>query len=457
MDVPKKTDAKSLSKIFNPLSLHKFLRAVPREYRSYLENFSSGGEFGGVQLLSSMAIEGLGSSRARKDVLALGEATRLLGAASCASLKIATDYGEAEIPFEQVAALVGENRGRSNVSRVFLRDGQVFSGKAVAEGLRFVMPSGARLDLSMESLDRLVRKPAEEEGKWAEGTAALIETFHGDRIAVEGGDQALACVTPWGALNFAMDEVLWISPPDSDPVGHLIEFKDGSRLFAFMNGDPFALRSPLFGEHQIAPQQVRSIITAAALAKMREEEAGDAAGGLTAPGAQDVQQPHLILAGGQRIVGRITAPYIHAVAHAEAIEVSPDTIRTLRTLRDEVELRPGEESAPFQIELWGGGNIQGHLRELTVPVNTRGQTWMIPVGDILEAHVPVPRISDETRQRIGELIRELGSEEWEVREGATEELTEYGFMAKGLLDEALQVNTDPEVRRRIEKILGSIQ
>ena len=64
---------------------------------------------------------------------------------------------------------------------------------------------------------------------------------------------------------------------------------------------------------------------------------------------------------------------------------------------------------------------------------------------------------DETRQKIATLVRDLGNVDWEKRQTATEELAEYGFMAKSLMLEALKVTPDPEVRRRIEKLLGEME
>jgi hypothetical protein len=52
---------------------------------------------------------------------------------------------------------------------------------------------------------------------------------------------------------------------------------------------------------------------------------------------------------------------------------------------------------------------------------------------------------------------ESGHNEWQTREKATEELKALGFQAQSLLREALKTNADPEVRRRIERILSAIQ
>ena len=70
---------------------------------------------------------------------------------------------------------------------------------------------------------------------------------------------------------------------------------------------------------------------------------------------------------------------------------------------------------------------------------------------------PTPHVSDETRLKIAGLIRELGSDDWEKREAASEALGEYGFMAKPILEETLRTSPDPEVRRRVEKLLDEAE
>lgn len=453
VDLPEKLDSKTVSKVFRSATLARAMKSVRDDLRATLENYQAGGAFGNVALLSAMGLDGLGVERARSDVLALGESTRLLGKASCGKLLVRTDYGEAEVPFDRVVALVGGNRGRSKVSRVFLRDGQVFNGEVVAEDLRFVMPNGAKLDLEMANLDRLVKSEEPGEGAWASGVVGLLETYRGDRIALQDGAGIdLTGVTPWGAVRFSMGELLWLSPPDEEPVGHHVELRDGSRFFAFLGGGEVNVKSELFGEQVMESRRVRSVVTAGAVARAKEAE--DGSGGAPVDPARG--QPHLVLSGGQRLIGQIDAAVIGAVTNAELIELPPETVRSMKNLRDEVGADAGE-AAPFRIELWGGSVVRGALREPVLPVRVRSEVWQIPVGDIDEVVTPLPRISDASRVRIGELIRSLGSDDWRKREEASEELEEFGYLAKPLLSEALNVNPDPEVRRRLEKLLEEME
>ena len=446
--------AKNLTKMFKDSSFKTVLKSVPAALRSRVVNFSSGGAFGNLSMLASTTVDGLGVDRGKSDILALGESSRMIGTASCGELRLQTDYGEAVVPFEQVAAFVGGNHGRRKVSRIFLRDGQVYTGAAQASDLRLVMADGTKMKLTVESLDRLVRKEASGEGKWGEGVGAMLETFSGDRIAVSDGSAVmLDAVTPWGPIRFSLDDVLWLSPPEDEPVGHHIEFKDGSRFFAYLVGGTVKIGSELFGSLELDTGEVRSVVTTGMLAKMKEVEAS---GGAMVMGYDDtLQVPHVILSGGQRIIGRVAAPTLGVVTNAELIEIPPDTVRLMHSLRGEHE-RSVWEQAPFSIELWGGSRITGHIKEAVLPVMVREQIWRIPLGDVVDVVSPTPRISDETRQRIAALISDLGNKDWETREGATEEVGEYGYMAKALLIEALKMTPDAEVRRRIEQLLSEM-
>jgi hypothetical protein len=66
-----------------------------------------GGELGEESLLKRDMARALGVQPGASDILAIGESSRLRGTARCESLKIETSFGEHEIEFDKVAALVG--------------------------------------------------------------------------------------------------------------------------------------------------------------------------------------------------------------------------------------------------------------------------------------------------------------------------------------------------------------
>jgi hypothetical protein len=445
---PPDGDKAALAKIFKTMPAARFLKTLRREDLALLANFAAAGGGEPSALLAAQGIDSLDVERTTADVLAMGEGTRLTGTASCGEFTVTTAHGTTPIPFEQVAAMAGGARAGGG-TRVFLRDGQILSGTVKAADFRFAMPSGAQVDLELGTLDRLVRRAAANEGKWLPDTAALLVTQQGEHLALTAGTTRFEATTPWGPLTFTLDEVAWFGPIDDTGLGQQIEFRDGSRFHGFLSGAPVTLPTALFGPREFAPAAIRGLVTAAAVAAPRAAEATDALPG----------QPYLVLAGGQRLVGQPEAESLTVLTGAKAVQIPPSGLRSLRNVLDEAGdnevVEP--EAPPFQIELWGGGTIRGQLREPILPVRFRQALWLVPVADVLEFHNPAPRVSDEVRLKIAGLIRDLGSDDWQVRESATDALATFGFLARPLLDETLKSSTDPEVRRRVEQLIGDME
>lgn len=444
---PPEKDPAALGKLFKSVAAAKFLKSIRREELALLANFAVSVGAEPAAFLSSQGVGSLDLERGKSDVLALGDKTRLTGTASSTTFSVTTPMGAVTVPFENVAAVTGGARAAGS-AKIFLRDGQVFSGEVKAEDFRFAMPSGARVDLDLGSLDRLVRAPAAEEGKWDKDTVAMLVTYQGAQLALAAGDARFECTTPWGPLSFTLDDLKWFAPSDEGLVGHLVEFKDGSRFFGFMSGPPVTAPTRLFGPQTFSTAQLRGVVTAAALAKGRtgaEEDEG-------------LSRPHLVLAGNQLLPGQIEAESLDILTGSKIVQVPPSGIRSLRNVSEEVATGELEgNSPPFEIELWGGGVMVGQLREPVLGVRVRDALWRVPAGDIVEFNNPAPRLSDEVRLRITGLLRDLGSEDWEKREAASQSLAELGFLARPLLEECLKTTPDPEVRHRVEKLLDGME
>ncbi|MFT5470190.1 MAG: hypothetical protein ACI8UO_005314 [Verrucomicrobiales bacterium] len=441
---PASLDRKVLSDLFRPLSLSRHLSSIPRSLRDKIANFSLGQESAGLALLSATSIDSLGVKRGRRDVLAVGEATRLVGSTNSGKLSVESDFGPAEIEWEDVAAIVGGNRGRRDRGKIFLRDGQVLGGKIDAEALRFVLQSGNVMDLEIAKLDRLVRSQDPDNEAWPEGVVAFLETHSGDRIALENSeDSKLKLVSPWGEVEVGIEDVRAVATQEQEPVGHFVELKNGSRFFAYLGGESFAFKNSRFGNRSIHPAEIRAVVS--------RQAASPPAGG-SSQQLLGLTQPYLTLRGQQRLVSRVLDPSLTLLTDTESLSVSPENVRHLLNLAEDLEFDPNPEPV-FRAELWGGGVVVGQVRERTITIDPG---WKIPVGDIHQIVVPTPRITDEARKQIGQRIRKLGDNDWSTREQATEELAEFGFLAKPQLLESLQSN-DAEVRRRVELLLARLE
>ena len=458
--MPQDFERQSLARVFKPFSLERLRSSIAVEFRGLLANSHQPGSPSGEALLASAGVDALGVERQRRDVLALGEKTRLIGNARCGELKLSAPYGEAALPFEKVAAIVGGDRGRRDFARVFLRDGQVFTGQIETSGFRFVMVSGGKMNLETGSLDRLVRARMEEDGQWGERVTALLETYGGDRLAVEEGEGlTLAGMTPWGRLQFTLGDLLWFAPVEDEPVGHYLELKDGTRCFLFLAGDSLQFKSGVFGDCELELPRLRAAVTRTAFERANRE-AGDK--GSPSGAAEDAEivvlQPYLETAGNQRLVGPIVEENLRVRTNSETVEIAPQEVRRMVNLSVESGMDTRDFNGPaFRLELWGGGVISGYLGNVDIGIRVGGENWRVPAEDIHELVTPVPRLGENAQQDIARLIRELGSEDWPTRERATEELKEFGHVAQSILREELRINPDPEVQRRLERILSGMR
>jgi len=312
------------------------------------------------------------------------------------------------------------------------------------------MPGGGNMNLNVRNLDRLVLRKIENEGKWGRDVTAMLETYGGDRLAVkEGQSLDFSGMTSWGDLDFSLDDIVWLAPQEDEAVGHYVEFKNGARNFVYLAGDQMMVDSTVFGKQNLKMHEIRAVVTRTSLKRSEAESP------LGMDEGPVILETYLKVGGDQRVIGKVTNSQLKVLTHAETVEVAPGEIRRMKNVSDEIGA-DGSGEPVFQLELWGGGVISGYLAENFLSVRVRGRDWRVPLRDVRELVSPVPRLSETARQDLSSLIRKLGSVEWQIREKATEDLIEFGFLAKSILEQEHQTNTDPEVRRRIEQVLARL-
>ncbi len=436
-------DKKGLKALFKPFRSSNWTRDLPRDVRKALVN-SGGLSFGGWDAVDALAaLEALKVERGAFDILAAGEKTRLRGSATCAGLTIVTGYGDFRAKLEDVAAVVGGGRPNAKHS-ILLRDGQVFHGDLSLEDMQFTLNSGVLIDLDAESLDRLIMRESPADGRPPPGVFALLETIGGERLALAQGDQhRLAVVTPWGRRQIPWSEIIRLENTP-DQLGYRIGVQDGSRLFAYLAADSITVNTLAFGPQTFAPGDIRSIVPAT-----------------TNPDGQntvgDLAVPHIALAGENLLIGQVDLQEITFLVSGQPIPVPTAQIRILRNTTDESDGPPtGAAAAVFEAELWDGGRLNGELAERTLPVRGTNSVYQVRARDVLEIHRPTPTVSESQRRTIAQRIRDLGSDEFRQREAASAALLELGHLTKAQINDALGQAPDPEVRRRLEKILADL-
>lgn len=431
---------KDLERQFKPFLSRSWTRGNPSDVRRSIANLRSSafaGEWGRGQVL--LTLDSLDVEQLAVDVLAVGDETRLQGNASCSSISLETPYGKFQPPLARIAAMVGSKFGSR--PRLFLRDGQVIQGKLATEELSFALKSGVRLRLQPEGLDRLVMRLDKAEDA-DESIAAMIETIEGDRLALSSLEgSGLQLTTPWGDRDVEFKDIIELTT-STEPIGHRISLRDGTRLFGFINQEHVSFETREFGLQDLPTVQLRAIYSA------RDSDESDSDFFL-------IRVPHLLLAGENLVLGAVDLASLKFRAAGQEIPIPPNQIRVMRNITNELA-DSTDLSVYFEAELWDGSTLRGALARQILPVRSADGVLQVPVREIAEVRVPTPTVPDALRARIALLIRDLGHVEFETREEATKGLAELGYLAKLQLDEASQQVTDPEAKRRIEALLEEL-
>lgn len=445
--IPQSFDRRNLLKIFRPYALGEVLDTVSGPYRKVIANGPQSGLTREKGLSSLSSVESLGVARGSRDILAMGEKTRIVGKAKCEELSLATRYGEALIPFEDIAAIVGGKRGVRNSVQVFLKDGQVFSGKGTARNFHFDLANGGKMDLNLETLDRLLLAKEGSEAAWQNNTAAIIETYEGERLVVqkENGLE-LTGVTPWGMLRFTAEDLVWLGPVEGEPVGHFVELKNGAGTIVYFAGDNIDLESNVFGAVSLNLSRVRSILTPNA------NEKGQIP-------ASSNTETRIRSRGDQEIVGLLTDSTVKIISEGQGIDMKPENIRRMTRVEGKSATVGGLplDSPLFRIETWDGSVASGYLQLDYFSMRVGREIWQVPLSDIVELESPVPSLAPDAEDGIIRLITQLGAEDWITREKATRELGAFGYLARPVLERERNSNPDPEVARRIDRVLTGLQ
>jgi hypothetical protein len=290
--------------------------------------------------------------------------------------------------------------------------------------------------MPIQKLDRLVLALP---NKTPELSYTLMELKNGERLTIKPEGQFRAELE-FGQLNVPWSEILMMQGNGEEHAGRTIFLRDGSRLQARPLKGEISLETVDLGTQKIDLSQLLQIITPESL-KAQDWQ------------AEDPAVPYLELAGDQRLIARITDTTFTLKTVADPVSLAVSSLREL-TLEDE----DGETTSPrFKATLWAGGHITGRLESAELSIEGPSFRGKIPVAMIQRVVNPIPITDSALMNKIGQLVRELGDEQWKVRENATNTLRGLGLVAKGSLQEALKTSTDAEVTRRLEELLQDLE
>jgi hypothetical protein len=435
-------DANGVASQLKPFSGSSWVDDLPAEIRRAVVNFGSfGSDFQWEDVGIGKVLARLEKNTGPTDILAFGAGTRLKGTAACTAFSLETRFGTLTTSLDKVVAVAGA-RDHSGRAVVLFRDGQALTGKLHVENFVFTLNSGVRIEAAGDHLERLYMR-ASVSGTASSSAAAadqgaMLQTIEGERLALAAtGKETFVLASPWGRFEFPLDELAWVSAV-ADPPGHRVVLRDGTRLFGYLAGRPLKLPTRSFGAQAVSTQEVQAI------RGFPDKEIVD----------DPLQrgEPCVVLSGDNLLIGRVDLPALHIVASGQSIAVPPGQIRKFRA----ADLGPQTEQAIYEVELWDGSKVAGKLAEGMLPVRRGEASRLVPAHDVVEIYVPSPILSPATRNRIAELIGELGSSDYPQRKAARAALLEMGALAKPQVEDAFQHTSDAEVRRAAHLILDEM-
>jgi hypothetical protein len=239
-----------------------------------------------------------------------------------------------------------------------------------------------------------------------------------------------------------LDESGRVVPTADEVPGFQVRLKNGSRFFAYIRDVDLAFTSPVMGDREIAAFELRGLVSATIANSTEDDESLN-------------PRPRLLLRGGQVLVGRFVEDAVDIQTEGQPLLIPRDEIRAMKRREQDDQVLPN--AAPqYVVLLWSGDVIAGHLRDDIFAVQVDDMVCNVPLRDLMEVHIPVPKLTVDGRAKILEMIGKLGEEDWRTRKLASRQLAEAGYLAVPLLRDASKTSNDPEVRRRSRSLVEQL-
>jgi hypothetical protein len=439
--IPQRLDRRALLPLFRPFELSGLVDSTWQQHVVNLPGRKDEPE--PEESVHQLVGSSLGVEPGSRDVLVSGQRSHVYGKVSGGNLLVKSLYGETEVPLDEVAAVEGNAHLNGPGARVFLRDGQIIAGDLDLSAWSFAPTEGSAVLLQANSLDRLILARSESD---APKGGAWVETFAGDRLLLPTpGDLRFEVATPWGTCSVTGAELIELEMIEGDPLGRRMRLRNGTDCFVAIKTKELRLQSERFGEVLVPVSEIAAISPA-------ERPAEPLSSG------SDGGEARVRLVDGGVVIGRMEATTLTLLTSPQATEIELHAIKSLeKTTAESVSEGGLPLGMPtFRVEQWDRGVSEGILKQAVLDLSVAGEPWRIPLADIERIVLPASRPDRETLITIARLVTELGHEQWAIREQATRELQSFGFLAAGTLREERNQSKDPEVIRRIDRVLGQL-
>ena len=319
--------------------------------------------------------------------------------------------GQFEWPLEAVVSIEPD--------RVRLRNGEVWRGTLRSKDLSFTPSAGDGTAISLADgrMLRCVRGGVPAMTAWPEQIAGYLETQEGERfVLAELKSTPAGFTSPWGTWTGTLDDVAAFAWKNAEP---WLTRRDGTQVRAFSVEESWTIQTAKGAKMTVPVRKVRSFVHRDGL-----------------------------VPGGPVIVRLKEGEVLAGDWGRDVLQIPPATLRTA-AIRQLVRLNDG-----VRVELWDGGAIQGPLTGGVIPIRVSGQEFQVGLADLVAVTSRHPERSAAEAAEIERQIAKLGSPQWAERESATEWLRGLGESVRAELERAFTGSSEPEVRHRLQQLLG---
>jgi hypothetical protein len=395
------------------------LRDVSRDMRRRIVNFPGGDSFiGDLEILRGDAI----------DIVELRGGDTYRGTLKFDQLRLQTIHGPVTLPAERVVSIL--NVGVFKPSQLIVTaEGEVFGGRIDLDHVPLQLTSGQLVKIPIGQVTRAgYRKRPGEPDEWNFDARPAAYLAGGERLHVKLPTTDYNLATPSGPIRLSPAVVSSIVFRGEDRTVPEVRLTDGSRISALLGASMFEMTLTGLGADQTAN------IPAAALQQLKFAPEQDT----------DHLTPTFTLANQDTLVG--------TVGGTLSLETPFDTLHIEGNEIKAISHARGDDH-DVVITLWDDSTLGGRLVESHVTCLLKcGVSLRVPIALIESYSQPLPTPSPNMVDRIKEVVRDLDSSDWKVRDRAQAQILAIGPSVMSVLRK-IQPTAPAEASQRIDLIL----
>ena len=323
--------------------------------------------------------------------------------------------------------------------QVVTNDGGALSGQLSPEIVEFSLSDGGSGSIQLDEVARIVPKRGKpidpkDLNKWFRFDKPVFVYKNEDRIAGELQSESMEIHTSIGKIDVAMDSLRSIELNTGDNVNMATFVTTDGQTFTGVFYDQLSVK--VWGDKiiKIAPTNLSTIFLMG--------------GNVEAFSAE--------IPVNKSILKLSDAEFLFATIRSDEKPLEFRTAFGTRTIDPEqiknlvyIPSLAGE----MRIELWDGSELTGKLTADHILFDILGHDMEILPSMVVEFNNPIALPPESLRQKYVDLIKELGSPKFKIRQAAFEKLEKDADKINGLLDSHLE-GANAETKSRLLKLLG---